>query len=476
MWPVSARAAQRPDSPPLALILVRNPVSHDNRVLREVQTLRRGGFSVLVAGVVSTAEPERSVWVAGVDVIRLDPVAGLGRRRGRRHAGPPDEPSGITPAAGAPGSGSGPAASASASASTTGRGGAARTRLPLQLQLQLRRLAVTASYYAQGVVLCRRTAPALVHANDYNTMWIALAAKLLCGSRVVYDCHELWADRNGRPEWRPWLLACEALFARAADVTITASPGYAEVIARRYRVPRPAVVRNIPAAAAAAAEPGGAAAPGMPAAVYVGGLMPGRGLEPGIEALAGVPGLRMRLIGPGSPAYRAGLRRLAERCGVSDRLELLDAVAPGDVVAAITDARFGLMLIQPVCPSYELTLPNKLFEYAAAGLPMLAGDLPVIGPIVRENALGEAVAPDDRQAIAQAMGRLLDPQRNRELRARVLEFARLNTWERERETLAAAYETAMSGHAVGGHEVGATGVGATGVGGTAAGSPEAAGR
>ena len=38
----------------------------------------------------------------------------------------------------------------------------------------------------------------------------------------------------------------------------------------------------------------------------------------------------------------------------------------------------GLCLIQPICRSYELTLPNKLFEYACAGLPILASDLPVI--------------------------------------------------------------------------------------------------
>ena len=59
--------------------------------------------------------------------------------------------------------------------------------------------------------------------------------------------HELWPDRNGRPEWRPWLLACERLFVRLADATITTSPGYAELIARRYRVLPPVVVRNIPA-------------------------------------------------------------------------------------------------------------------------------------------------------------------------------------------------------------------------------------
>ena len=88
--------------------------------------------------------------------------------------------------------------------------------------------------------------PALVHANDWNTMWCGLAIKLTCGARLVYDSHELWAERNGRWERRWWLLASEALFVRVADEVITASPGYADALGRRYRSGRATVVRNIP--------------------------------------------------------------------------------------------------------------------------------------------------------------------------------------------------------------------------------------
>jgi glycosyltransferase involved in cell wall biosynthesis len=276
-----------------------------------------------------------------------------------------------------------------------------------------------------------------VHANDYNTMWIGIAAKLLRGSRLVYDCHELWADRNGRPEWRPWLLACEALFVRLADVTITASPGYATAIAGRYRVSEPVVVRNIPSERPSAPDRVDRAGP--PLAVYVGGLMPGRGLEQAIEALALVPGMRLRLIGPSSQAYRAALEACAERAGVADRVQIAAAVAPTSVVDAIGQADLGLMLIQPVCRSYELTLPNKLFEYAAAGLPMLTSDLPVIGPLVRAEGLGEVVPPTDIALIASGLSALAEPDRNRDTRARVRSFAERVTWDNERAVLEQAY-------------------------------------
>ena len=55
----------------------------------------------------------------------------------------------------------------------------------------------------------------LVHCNDYNTMWVGVLARLWYGrTAVVYDSHELWPDRNLRPEPRWWLMLCEALFVR----------------------------------------------------------------------------------------------------------------------------------------------------------------------------------------------------------------------------------------------------------------------
>ena len=88
-------------------------------------------------------------------------------------------------------------------------------------------------------------------------------------------------------------------------------------------------------------------------------------------------------------------------------------MAPEEVVSALAGAAMGLCLIQPICRSYELTLPNKLYEYAAAGVPVLASDLPVIASTVREWDAGEVVPPADPAAIAAGMARLLDPDARR---------------------------------------------------------------
>jgi glycogen(starch) synthase len=184
--------------------------------------------------------------------------------------------------------------------------------------------------------------------------------------------------------------------------------------------------------------------PLSPLVIYVGGLMPGRGLEQTIDALALAPGMRLRAIGPGSERYRAALMARARNAGVEDRLELEPAVPPTSVAAALKDATAGLCLIQPVCRSYELTLPNKLFEYAAAGVPVLASDLPVIAAVVRAQGLGEVVSPDDPEAIATALRQLSEPRRWSEAARRTREFATANEWNRESRTLAGAYDAAMA--------------------------------
>jgi glycosyltransferase involved in cell wall biosynthesis len=303
-----------------------------------------------------------------------------------------------------------------------------------------RRVAAGLSYAWRATRLARRLRPALVHANDWNTMWTALAIKRLCGARVVYDSHELWPDRNGRWEWRPWLLASEALFMRAADEVISASPGYADVLARRYRTRRPTVIRNIPEIAAT--EP--ARPTDSPLVVYVGGLMPGRGLEPLIDTLAMMPTARLRAVGPASTGYAERLLAQARALGVQDRLELRPPVPPAAVADELRAATAGLCLIEPVCRSYELTLPNKLFEYAAAGLPVLASDLPVIAETVCAAGIGEVVAPDDPHAIAAGLTRLSEPETWERAAAAARVFATTTTWSSEAERLSGVYRRVLA--------------------------------
>jgi len=408
------------------LILVRNDFTHDSRVLREAKTLARMGYRPEVVAVVSEVERSERSSEQGIPIRRLDPTSPFAWLRARLRRAPR-------------------ATSGGAAESSAGDGGATipdragRQWVPL---VRLHRWIRTLDFYRRGIAIVRAERPALVHCNDYNTMWIGAAARLIGGSAVVYDAHELWPDRNLRPEPRWWLLACEGLFVRLAHRTITASPGYAEIMARRYRIAPPTVIRNIPERPQApiAPPPSGSGRPEeAPVALYAGALTRNRGLEVAIRALAAVPSVRLRLLGPVSHLYRQQLEALAEREGVSERVEFSGAIPSEEVVGAIGEASVGLALIQPACLSYRMSLPNKLFEYVLAGVPVLASDLPVIGAFVSEHGIGLVAGPDNPDEIAARLGEMLRPERNRELRLAVRTAAEGMRWENEEPRLAAAY-------------------------------------
>jgi glycosyltransferase involved in cell wall biosynthesis len=113
--------------------------------------------------------------------------------------------------------------------------------------------------------------------------------------------------------------------------------------------------------------------------------------------------------------------------------ELLDWIASADVVA---------MPIQPTTLNHRLTTPNKLFEALAAGVPVVASDLPGMGPIVRETGCGVLVDPTDPTAIAAALREVLatPPHEMAAWRARCSAAARETyNWERQLDGLLAEY-------------------------------------
>ena len=132
------------------------------------------------------------------------------------------------------------------------------------------------------------------------------------------------------------------------------------------------------------------------------------------------------------------------RASVRGRVEFSPPVAPTEVVDALAGADVGLALFQPVCLSHRLVLPNKLFEYVRAGLPVVGSDLPMIARFVRDHDVGATVDPEDTEAIAAALAATVEPERNAKLRAAAERAGRTLDWRKERELLAGVYHEALA--------------------------------
>lgn len=285
------------------------------------------------------------------------------------------------------------------------------------------------------------------HAHAVQTLPAAWLATRGRGHRLVYDAHELETGHNFhgfrlagiyRHVW-PWP---ERAFIRSADATITVNEGIADELVRLYGIADPVVVMNCPER-----QPFNKSTrlrdelgipPGLKIALYQGGVVGGRGIEPFLYAIQRLPEVAGVVLGDGHllEEYRA-----RAESGLWQRVYLPGKVPLDDLPHYTASADVGVTLIQDICRSYHLALPNKLFEYLQAGIPVLGSNLPEIARIIQGYNVGLVVDPDDPDAIAEALGRLLrDTDLYARSSAKARQAAAIFNWDREKVKLLDLYQ------------------------------------
>jgi glycosyltransferase involved in cell wall biosynthesis len=141
--------------------------------------------------------------------------------------------------------------------------------------------------------------------------------------------------------------------------------------------------------------------------LYQGLIREGRGLPALIEAVRTIDAVRLVLVGEGD--FKAEVQRLADPLG--SRIAIHPFVPPDDLPPLTACADLGACLIEPRTESLRLSLPNKLFEYLSAGVPVLASPLPEIRRVVERFDIGPLASPTESHSIAVALHLALDPAR-----------------------------------------------------------------
>lgn len=373
-------------------MIVFNTFTHDARVQKEAKTLVTAGHQVLVLAVSGRGLPRQEV-VDGVEVQRIS----LSSRRWFR--------------------------------STLTQG-------IKYLEYVGRSLRAAAAWPAD-----------VYHAHNANTLLIAYLAARLRRARLVYDAHELETGRNWGSSNVPTLLRRlwalpERLVIGCADAVITVCDSIADELARLYRIPCPVVVRNVPEyqgpPAANTLRQQLGLAQDAPLIMYQGTVTANRGLEQTIEAMSQLGRGVLVILGDG-PLLEP-LRQRAQEQGLAGRVFLPGRVPLAELPGYTAAADVGLALIQNACLSYYYCLPNKLFEYVQAGVPVLASHFPEMERVVKNHEVGEVVDPADPSAIAAALGRLLDDSAYYgRLRQNALAAATHFTWAQEAQVLLDVY-------------------------------------
>jgi len=285
----------------------------------------------------------------------------------------------------------------------------------------------------------------IYHFHDPELLLIGVLLKLFTRAKVIYDVHEdvpqqiltkYWIPRPLRKPLSVVFNAFEKLLAQMLDAVVAATEG----IADKFRAHNPVVVHNYPDLKMVP----NSSAPkekNEKVLVYVGGISKLRGaveMVRALEYLEHVKDLRLDLIGRFEPL---GLKKELQALPGYRRVRYLGWLQPKDIYKHLQTADIGLVCLHPD-PRYVVGWPVKLFEYMAAGLPVIASNFPLWQEIVEGNNCGICVDPLNPKAIAEAIEYLVthsEEARKMGENGRRAVMEKYN-WEREGEKLIKLYE------------------------------------
>lgn len=269
---------------------------------------------------------------------------------------------------------------------------------PLRLFLRTPIRLLTFFYFNCWLVLAalkkadpRKTA--IIYCNDDYSLPASVVVAKVTGAKLVYDAHELEHDRNGQSKLeRALTLRLEKLCWPFVDYFITVSESIRLHYLQKFGPKPSAVVMNTPSILATHSE-----TPMMSdirsvvglgqedvILLYVGAFSEGRGIRALLDCAKSLPS-NHHLVFLGEGALEPHILWYEEELTNVHRVL---PVPHETVVSFIATADIGVCLLEPVSLSDRLALPNKFFEYAFAGLPILYTDFPEMSKLAESFDLG----------------------------------------------------------------------------------------
>ncbi len=134
----------------------------------------------------------------------------------------------------------------------------------------------------------------------------------------------------------------------------------------------------------------------------------------------------------------------AERLGIANRVIFIPAVPHEQLWMYTGMADIGLCNIDNVCLSYYYSLPNKLFEYIQALVPVVGSKFPEIEKIVEKYGVGETCNPEDPESIAFAIRSVISRHKEGFYTKNLSVAKKELCWENESKVLESAYKSLIS--------------------------------
>ena len=269
-------------------------------------------------------------------------------------------------------------------------------------------------------------------ANDLDTLPACFFVSKLKKTALVYDSHELFSEGpelQGRIFVQGFWRKLEDFFLPRIKKSYTVSNSISDFYNQKYQN-KMGVIRNVPLKDEVLEVQEVRFPTPKRTILYQGILNPGRGLKPMIKALKFIDNLDLIIIGYGK--VEEELKEFVWQEKMNSRVYFLGRISR-DILANYTKkATLGMVLEEPLGKSFEYSLPNKLFDYIHAELPIIAGNMPEISSVIQHYKVGVMIDEYSPEKIAEKINEVLNsPALISEIKQQQKKAKEILCWENE---------------------------------------------
>ena len=274
-------------------------------------------------------------------------------------------------------------------------------------------------------------------ANDLDTLPANYLASKIKKIPLVYDSHEYFTEVPeliNRKWVRGFWLGIEAFIFPRLKKVYTVSASIAQAYEKKYKIPVK-VIRNLPLSQLPDSGPFNIKGiQNREIILYQGTLNKGRGLELAIQSMRFIEGAVFLIAGDGPE--REALEQLIQSQQLTDKVIFAGRLSPGKLRGVTRQASVGISLEENIGLNYFYALPNKLFDYILAGVPVLVSPFPEMEKIVLEYGVGEILDSFDEKHLAQKFNEMLCDREKRAIwKINLNRAAKELCWEQEEKLL-----------------------------------------
>jgi glycosyltransferase involved in cell wall biosynthesis len=288
-------------------------------------------------------------------------------------------------------------------------------------------------------VLLFRKADVLL-ANDLDTLLPNYLVSKLKGIKLVYDSHEIFCEvpeLQANPSKKRIWEKLESWIVPKLKYCITVNQSIANYFTNKYKVPF-IFVRNIPNYTKIE-QLKSRAELNLPMAKKIvilqgAGINVQRGAEELVESFKYLDENYLLLI-IGSGDVIPQLKDNVIHYKLEDKVRFVDKIPAAELRHYTCNSNLGVTIDKDTNMNYHFSLPNKVFDYMHAGIPVLASRLPEIELVVKDNKIGTFINNHDPKHIAEKIDTFLKSDEYLACKSNTLIAAAQYNWQTEKQKL-----------------------------------------